>query len=258
MLAATRFDTSIFMRKILKLLLFILVLNHDKVFADATPFKDNEQIELVYKTSNKLILDSCGVIYRNFQTNQPDTFFNCNGAECIYVLDAKNIRLIRFIPDTSKIILCFKGKTLISPALKRNGPNSYHKLLITDTEIKDITPIFKTPYLNYFIALLTTILLELLIAFIYFWRHKIPFKNLKYVIYVNLLTHPILWLISANFTGFALGNLIGEPVVVLIEGLLLYKLINSSLTIGKSIWLSFLMNVVSFIFGGLIYFVVTS
>lgn len=247
-----------FMDKILKLLLFILIFNYDRAFADATPFKDKEQIVLKYKTSKTLQFDSCGIIYRNYQTNHLDTFFHCDGAECVVVTDKNNIRLIRPIPDTFKVVFYYGDKVLTSPPLEHNGLSSYHQLLITDVEVKDITPIFKTSYLNYFIALLTTILLELLIAFIYFWRRKIPFKNLAYIIYVNLLTHPILWLISANFTGFTMGNLIGEPLVVIIEGLLLYKLINSNLTIRKSIWLSFQMNIVSFVLGGLIYFIATS
>ena len=246
------------MNKILQLLLFSLIFNSDKAFADATPFKNNEKIDLIYKTFNKIQFDSCGIIYRNYQTNQMDTFFHCDGGECIAVADINNIGLIRLIPDTFKVIFYYKDKVLTSPTLNVNGLNSYHQLLITDKDVKDVTPVFKTSYLNYFIALLTTILLELFIALIYFWRHKVQLEKLRNVIYVNLLTHPILWLISANFTGFAVGNLIGEPLVIIIEGLLLYKLISPSLTIGKSIWLCFQMNFSSFIFGGLIYFLATS
>ena len=246
------------MRKLLKLLFFCLIFNCDKAFADATPFKDNEKIDLSYKTSRKLLFDSCGIVYRNYQTNRLDTFFHCDGGECIAVADMNSIRLIRLIPDTFKVIFYYKDKVLTSPTLNQNGLNSYHQLLITDTEVKEVTPIFKTQYINYFIALLTTILLEVLVALIYFWRHKIQFSKLKYVVYINLLTHPILWVILANFTGFAVGNLIGEPLVVIFEGLLLHKLTRPSLTIGKSIWLSFQMNIVSFILGGLIYFIATS
>ena len=246
------------MSKFFLLLLFTLISNYGKAFADATPFKDNEQIDLSYRTSNKLHFDSCGIIYRNYQTSRLDTFFHCNGGECLAVADFNKIRIIRAIPDTFRVVFYFKGKVLTSPILNQNGLNSYHQLLITDTDVEDITPIFKTTYPNYFSALLTTIVLELFIALIYFKRHKIQLNKLRFIVYINLLTHPILWLVSANFTGFAIGNLIGEPLVIIFEGILLYKLIKPGLTIWKSIWLSFQMNAVSFILGGLIYFIVTS
>jgi hypothetical protein len=246
------------MDKIYKLLLLFLVLNYDKAFADAIPFKDNERIDISYKTSDKLQFDSCGIIYRNYQTNLLDTFFHCDGAECIAIADMNKVRLIRLVPDTFKVIFYFKNRILTSPTLKQNGLNSYHQLLITNSGIKDITPIFKTPYSNYFIALFVTILIELLIALFYFRWHKIQLSNIKYIVYFNLLTHPVLWVISANVTGFAIGNLIGEPLVLIIEALLLYRFLNSKLTFGKSLWLSFQMNLASFILGGFIYVWATS
>jgi hypothetical protein len=245
------------MNKFFQLLFLLSLFNNYKVFADATPFKNNEHIDIIYKPSNKLKFDSCGIIYRNYQTNELDTFFHCQGAECV-VVDTNYVRLVRPIPDTFKVIFYFKNKILTSPELNDNGLNSYHQLVITDTEIKDITPIFKTTYSNYLIALLSTILLELLVALIYFFRHKIQLSNLRYIVYINLLTHPILWIISANITGFTIGNLIGEPIVLFIEALFLYRFIIPKLTINKSITLSFQMNLTSFIIGGLIYFLASS
>jgi hypothetical protein len=244
------------MNNFFRLLFLLLILNSENAFADATPFKPNEQIDIIYKTSIELQYDSCGIIYRNYKTNQLDTFFHCEGGECIGA-DMNNIKLTRAVPENFRVIIYFKNKILTSPQLNENGLNSYHQLLITDTGIKDITPIFKTPYSNYFIALLITILLELFVAAGYFWRHKIQLSNLRYIVYFNLLTHPILWIVSANVTGFAIGNLIGEPIVLIIEALLLHKFINSKLTIGKSYWLSFQMNLVSFILGGFLYFLIT-
>jgi len=244
------------MYKFLRLLPLFLVPGSYQAFADATPFKDNENIEITYKTSGIIRFDSCGIIYRNFETNKNDTFFHCKGYECLVVINMNKIRVVRPIPDDFRVIFYFNNKILISPPLNQNGLNSYHHLLVTDAEIKDITPIFKTTYTNYLIALLVTIMLELLVAFIYFRRHKIQLINLRYIIYINLLTHPLLWIISANVTGFTIGNLIGEPIVLLIEAFMLYRFIIPKLTIKKSVWLSFQMNVASFILGGSIYFLV--
>ncbi len=174
------------MSNILKLLLFVLVFHGDKAFADATPFNDNERIDLSYETTNKQLFDSCGIIYRNYQTNTLDTFFHSDGGKCITVADINGIRLIRLVPDSFKIISYYKNKVLTSPVLHQNGLSSYHHLLVTDTAIKDITPVFGILYTNYFIALLTTIFLELIVAFVYFRRHKILLKNLTYIVYINL------------------------------------------------------------------------
>ncbi len=165
---------------------------------------------------------------------------------------------MRSVPESFQVIFYFKDKILMSPILKQNGLNSYHHLLITDNEIKDITPIFKTSYLNYFGALAMTIIIEVAVSLMYFEKHKISPSNLKYIIYFNLATHPILWIISANMTGFAIGNLIGEPIVFILEALLINKFINPRLTIRKSFWLSFQMNLASLIIGNLFYWAATN
>ena len=156
-----------------------------------------------------------------------------------------------------KIIFYFKNRILSSPILKQNGLNSYHHLQITDNEIKDITPIFKTSYLNYFGTLFITILIEITVALLYFEKHKISPSNLRYIIYFNLATHPILWIISANMTGFKNGNLFGEPLVFIFEALLIYKYIKPRLTIRKSFWLSLEMNLASLIIGNIFYWAAT-
>jgi len=242
------------MNKILTPLLLLLILNYGRCFADAMPFKDKAQIDFSYKTSSPIQFDSCGIIYSNNYTNQLDTFFRCDGAECIFA-DKNSIHLIRLVPDKFRVVFYFGNKVLISPTLNENGLKSYHRLLITDTEVEDITPIFKTTYANYFIALSSTIALELLIAFSYFRRHKIPLTNLTYIIFVNLFTHPVLWILSANLTGFMAGNLIGEPIVMIIEARLLSGFIKPTLSVGKSTWLSIQMNLISFIVGGFIYII---
>lgn len=247
------------MTKFFGLLLLLSTLLCNKVFADAVPFKTHEQIDITYKTSDKLRFDSCGIIYWDEYTNSVDTFSGCNGYNCMKVTEKNKITLTRPIPDTFKVIFYLKDKVLTSPELHPNtGLNFYQQLQITDTDVKDITPIFKTSYQNYFIALSLTILLELLIVLIYFIRYEIPLYNLRYIIYVNLLTHPILWIISANLTGFTAGYLIGEPIVFIIEALVLSKFIIPKLTQNKSLWLSFQMNLTSFIVGGFLYYVITS
>ncbi|HWB23933.1 MAG TPA: hypothetical protein VG738_00570 [Chitinophagaceae bacterium] len=221
--------------------------------ADASPFKEAERIDIRYKTLAPLQLDSCGIIY-NLDKVHPDTAFGCKGGICVTVENPYRIRLIRSVPYLFKVVFYFKNRVMVTPVLNNNnGLTSYHSLVVTDNEIKDITPVFGTSYSNYLFALLITIVLESLVVLVFLLVRKMPLKNLKYVTYVNLVTHPILWLVSARLTGFALGDLIGEPLVLLIEAVILYRCFRPFIYYRTAFWLSFLMNLTSFFIGGFFY-----
>jgi|SRR5215831_13006085 len=158
------------------LLILLLFFSYETTFSDFL-FKDNAQINIVYQTSYKVPFDSCGIICRNYETNKLDTFFHCEGWNCVAVQDENNVWLIRYVPDTFRVILYFKNKTITSTLLNKNGLNSYYRLLVTDSEIKDVTPIFKTSYSKYFSALLITILIELIVGLIYFRRRHSFIKS---------------------------------------------------------------------------------
>jgi len=237
----------------IKTLILVLTFYCHKILADATPFKDKESIEVRYKTTNKIDFDSCGIIYLNRETNSIDTFYHCKGGECVYVSDINNIILTRLIPDTFRVALFFKDKILTSPKLNQKGMYSYHQLLVTDNSIEETTPIFRTSYENYVFAFLITIILELIVALIYFRQNKIPSYNLRFIALANILSHPILWIVAANLTGFFIGNLIGEPLVIVFEATLLYIFMRTILSYKKTLWLSIKMNIVSFLLGGTIY-----
>ena len=225
------------------------------IFADAMPFKTKAQIDISFANEN-ILPDSCGIICENLQTHVIDTFFNCQGITCISV-NSHNLRLTRVIPNNFRVIFCFKEKFLTSPLLSNNDFSSYHHLLISEKDVEDITPIFKTSYSNYVALLLITILLELVVAFFFFRRYKIPMVSLKYVVYGNLITHPLLWIVAANFSGFMLGMLIGEPLVFIVEALFLKMFLKHKLKTKDLYWLSFLMNAVSFFLGSLVYFLIS-
>lgn len=240
--------------------LFILlsIFNCFIVFADAIPFKSNEIIELNYSKSVINKFERIGIVYENYQTKQLDTFFDCEGSQCLIIDNENTIRLIRFVPDKFKVIIYFKDKLLVSPFLKENGNYSYHKLSISENEIEDITPIFGTSYKNYFTALIITLILELFIALIFFKLNTISYNNLIFIVVINLLTHPILWLISANIFGFYFGNTFGELFVFLAEAVLLYYFIKPIISKKNALKLSFQMNILSYIIGGLIYLILVS
>lgn len=229
-----------------------------KTLADATPFKLTEKIYLSYQTSRKLTFDSCGIIYWESEIKRYDTFFHCHGHQhCVVSEDENYIKLTRGVPDSFRVLLFYKEKVLVSPLLKESGLNSCHKLLVTDTAVKDITPLFGVTYAKYLLALGITIFLELLVAFLFFLRDR-AFSKLRYIVYVNLLTHPLLWLVCTKLTGFFTGSIYGEPVVIVLEALLLKGFAIKEKSFLKLLGLSAIMNLVSFFIGGSLYFILTS
>lgn len=235
------------------LLQILLIFNVNIVIADALPFKNKGQIEVEYENIDTLQLVKIGYIYEN--GNVKDTIYDCEGSHCFYYDSFGFLKITRYVPDSFKIIFHFKDKVLISPVLYENGNASFHKLKVSLNGIEDITPIFGTTYKNYFIAFFCTIFLELLMAFSYFTKKKIDFKNLQFIVLINCITHPILWLISANYIGFSAGNLFGEPLVFILEAFLIYSLFQPKISKGDSLYLSLLMNLISFFIGGILYFI---
>lgn len=242
--------------KILLLVVLLKLLNTSLAFADATPFKSTARVEFCFQKGKPFLADSIGIIVANAATGTADTIFDCKDWYCVHLNSQDELKLTRSVPDSFRVILISDGKATLSPLLYENGLSSYYRLKVTDEGIFDITPLFRTPYRNYFLALAVTILLELLVAWRYFSRRRIPLRMLSNIILVNLISHPILWLISANFTGFAWGNLVGEPMVVFAEATLLYFLISKRLSLKQCFWLSLFMNLLSFFVGGLLYLIV--
>lgn len=239
-------------------ILFAIFLSRtDQLKADATPFKLTERIHLSYQTSKKLNFDSCGIVYWNIEQSKYDTFFNCKGFHCVSSENANFIKLSRGVPDSFRVLLIYKERTMLSPLLKESGINSYHRLLVTDTEVKNITPVFGVKYAKYILALSITIVLEVLVYLLIFIKEK-PFVKLKYIVVMNLITHPILWLVCTQLTGFFNGSIYGEPIVILVEALFLKGFAFKQKPFLRLLFVSILLNLVSFVFGGTLYFIISS
>ena len=220
--------------------------------ADASPFRNSAKIELEYAVPDTSSLIECCVIY-NFTATGADTSCNCTGSVCISAFDREKIKIIRSVPERCRLVLKYSNITVITPELEYNGMNTYHKLLITGNRAEVITPVVKTRYSNYSIALFATLIIELIIAGIYFLIKKIPARYLFVVALLNLITHPLLWITSANFTGFGTSVIWLEGIVTAAEAYAIFRFLNGRISLFSSILLSIIMNVVSFFVGGFIY-----
>lgn len=111
----------------------------------------------------------------------------------------------------------------------------------------------------YFITLLITIILELLIALIFSFRKR----ELLFIVAANLITHPILTIIAgiirtinSNFgQNFLLDISVlfaPELIVVFVEFFLLFLQFKNKYSWRHILLLSFIMNIISFVVGEII------
>ena len=237
----------------LSLVLFIFIIMNKITFADASPFYSNAKIDIEYSEPDTASLLECCVIYKNSEGSEDTSCSKKRGAVYVAAVSRDRIKIIRSIPEEFRLLLKYSTGDVVTPEMNKNGMNSYHRILITGNTAEDITPLFKTTYSNYSIALFATLILELIVAGIFFLFTKIPMRYLFVIGLLNLITHPVLWLITSNITGYGTPLIILEALVTAFEGYVIFRMLKGSLTLFKSLVLSILMNVISFVIGGGIY-----
>lgn len=236
------------------LFFFILFCCMSKIaLADASPFYSNAKIDIEYSKPDTVSLLECCVIYKRASETTDTSCNNNRSSVYVAVCEKNRIKIIRSIPDKFRIMLRFSNGVVTTPELVKNGMNSYHRILIDGNSAKDITPVFKTTYSNYGIALLATLVLELIVAGIFFFFAKVPMRYLFVIALLNLITHPLLWLITSNFTGHGTSLIFLEALITAAEAYAIYRFLKGKLSLLKAIILSIIMNLVSFIIGGGIY-----
>ena len=112
----------------------------------------------------------------------------------------------------------------------------------------------KSNIFGYFIAaLVTTIIIELLVAWIYFSITKIKKKALFSVIYANLISVPIAWILVLfiRFMPTAIFSIvtIAEIFAVVFEAYFIHWLNKKQIKLKQAFILSLVMNIASFILG---------
>lgn len=136
-------------------------------------------------------------------------------------------------------------------------------IVLTSTAFADMAPpesFAGTPFTleispNFLIALIITLGLELLTAFIFLIVKKISKKVLISVLLVNMISLPILW---SSLNLFHISNLvpliIGEILVVLFEAFLIQRLNKKVISFYQTTILSLTMNILSFTGGIILWF----
>jgi hypothetical protein len=91
---------------------------------------------------------------------------------------------------------------------------------------------------------------ELIVGYLYCLATKTPKRILKWIIYANLISYPIVALAAQPFFEFffIFSILILEILVVVFEGFFIYHFNKNIISVSRAFILSLIMNLVSFLF----------
>ncbi|MFH2028504.1 MAG: hypothetical protein ABIJ08_05170 [Nanoarchaeota archaeon] len=191
---------------------------------------------------------------------------NCGKERCELYEDVpyiKEFKMAIYFPSISKVFI-----TEILQA--RTGKNEYSVDLSSDSEgyesgsitiVEDVeinnNHSDKLGILSFFIwALVITLILELLVAWIYLSITKMKNRLLLSVIYSNLISVPIVWSLILFMAPVLIGIfsmiIFAEIFAFVFEAYFIYWMNKKCLNLKQSFILSFIMNIVSFLLGGAI------
>jgi hypothetical protein len=155
--------------------------------------------------------------------------------------------------DSFKILLHFHDHNRVSRVIIFDDRAMY-RLAIEGDSVILTNPVAASvaAWDNYPSALLGTILIESLIALIYFRRRGVPLGKVHSIVTANLISHPILWASCVYLIGFGWGLVLGEIGITIFEGWWIWLFLKEFLSRQQCFKLSMLMNVLSFVLGGII------
>lgn len=108
---------------------------------------------------------------------------------------------------------------------------------------------------HFIAAFLITVMLELIVSSIFIAITKKSYNILLYVLFANVISLPIAWFLPVSFLRKIYATIIIlEVFIILFESAVIYLLGRKNITYLKSLILSFINNIVSWIAGTLIYY----
>ncbi len=204
---------------------------------------------------------------------EPDEGTLCENGTCKFYY----YRVER-VPNQFKLLINLNGENFSSEAINFSWINpvlSYDININADDVIVTPSPNKPAPvdstlilysFLSFFIALVLTIILELSVLIIFLRKWKIKNKKWKKpiwtVVIADIISVPLVWLIfflllkffemMSSWISLILAIIIAEAFAVIFETCFIYWLNKTIINLKKSFILSLMMNLASFIIGGII------
>ncbi len=178
---------------------------------------------------------------------------NCQNGNCHFnYFPTSEFRLAVYLPSQDKVYLS-------TEVTRENFRSTFEANLLSDGSInlQETTPFVQNNSAknirSFFIALILTLILELIVALIYVSSTKIYKKSLISVLIANVISLPIVWFVFPLLKIIPLAILLGEIFAFVFEGYFIHLLNKDILPLKKSFVLSILMNLASLIIGGFIF-----
>jgi hypothetical protein len=235
--------------------LVLLIFNFNGVIiADAGP-KPSMKFSFVYKTTHPVKVLEGWQLESRFKTfNVYDTLLRL-GPQRFNVSQDKASSVSYGYEDYHKIVIQFDDRKRESNVFPDESFNSVYEVSVLDDRliVKDITPFTKdsSTWAVFLKALLLTLALELMVAFVYLKLAKKPSYILLFVILGNLITLPLVWFVFPIFLNVGGAMIVGEIFAFVSEALFLLLTCRKWFKPSGAFLLSFMMNVMSLLIGGL-------
>lgn len=177
--------------------------------------------------------------------------FDCTQDECISIAYGYS--------QYHRLVINFSDQQRQSNIFKSSSYFAEFNVRVTDTglvveEVPPIKRMISGIIPIFVIALVLTLILELLVAFIFVLVRKEPRSILVGVLVANMLSLPIIWLVFPYLPFHSLiVILFSEIFAVLFEGYFIFLFTKKTLSPVMSLILSLLMNLCSFIIDGIIF-----
>lgn len=206
--------------------------------------------------------EMCGKLIQKIPDNERGCYWtiaplawggNCQNSNCHfnYFLPSE-FRLAVYLPSQGKVFLSAK-------VTRENFRSTFEANLLPDGTInlQETTSFIQSNFAesirNFIIALVLTLILEIITALIFVSIAKIPKKVLVSVIIANIISLPIVWFVFPLIKNIPLAILLGEIFAFVFEAYFIYSLNRQIITLKKSFVLSLIMNLVSLLIGGFIF-----
>lgn len=232
---------------ILAILLLALLL--PLASADICP-KGTVQFNLIYKTFEPVtLIDSRLIRYEDEQCLHEIEFYSFERFEYAQ----KECRSSAFPQQYNRLIINFSDRRRQSDVFSITSYGTEFDVHVTDSEliVEETTPVLVVIFYampDFALFLTMTIILELMIAMIFVAVLNKPMKVVVAVLIANLISFPAFW----QFTAYSPESdnfLILEAFVVVFEGFFIYYFMKKVIPIYRSLALSLILNLGSFLFG---------
>jgi len=170
-----------------------------------------------------------------------------------------------YVPSKFKlaVYLPSNNKTYISDVTTREAFNSFFAAnlqrdgSIETAEISNAPIFMKNITQSFIISLIITLILELVVAWLYVTRTKKSKRILIFVVLGSIISLPVVWfssfMLPAFINNLAIVLIVVELFAVFFEAWFIYICNRKYIHFKEALLLSFVMNLVSFIVGRFIY-----